>query len=92
MLTRSPSGRSREVWRGFESGVILRGLGDDSGAEPIREIEHELKRGNPATLYDLALGLPKVIRIRPEMRGRLSEAMGSLEPPPAYHRRFKRGL
>jgi hypothetical protein len=48
MLTRSSFGRGRRSRRGLESSVILRGVGDDSGAEPIREIELELKRGDPS--------------------------------------------
>ena len=43
----------------------------DSGAvEPISEVELELKRGDPAVLYDLALRLLQVAKIRLEMRSK----------------------
>ncbi len=39
--------RAQRLDKGLESRVILRGVGDGSGVEPISEIELELKRGDP---------------------------------------------
>jgi inorganic triphosphatase YgiF len=43
---------------------------DGDAVEPISEIELELKRGDPATLYDLALRLLQVAKTRLEMRSK----------------------
>src|ERR1700730_6801533 len=43
---------------------------DGGAAEPISEIELELKRGDPAALYDLALQLLKIAEVRLETRSK----------------------
>jgi hypothetical protein len=55
MLISSSFGRGRRSRRqGLESRVILRGVGDGSGVEPISEIELELKRGDPGSAAQVA--------------------------------------
>jgi triphosphatase len=43
---------------------------DGGAVEPISEIELELKRGDPAALYDLALQLLKIAEVRIETRSK----------------------
>jgi inorganic triphosphatase YgiF len=43
---------------------------DGTGIEPISEIELELKRGDPAAVYDLALQLLKIAEVRIETRSK----------------------
>jgi inorganic triphosphatase YgiF len=43
---------------------------DGGAAKPISEIELELKRGDPAALYDLALQLLKIAEVRLETRSK----------------------
>ncbi len=63
--------------------------GDGTRVDPVCEVEFELKEGQPAALYDLALRLLKTAPLRLELRSkaergyRLVEADGA-EPPSPY--------
>jgi triphosphatase len=53
---------------------------DGGAVEPISEVELELKRGDPAVLYDLALRLLQVAKIRLEMRSKAERGYRLLGP------------
>ncbi len=64
-------------------------LGPDGAAEPISEIELELKAGEPASLYRLALALAESIPLRVEPRAKAARgfALADREPPRAFKAR-----
>jgi inorganic triphosphatase YgiF len=63
---------------------------DSSAVEPISEIALELKRGEPAVLYDLALQLLKNAAIRIETRSKVERGYrllrGAVDGPLGRHR------
>lgn len=66
---------------------------DGGAAEPISEIELELKRGDPAALYDLALQLLKIAEVRLETRSKAERGYRFFfEPLPTGPGWFKWGL
>ena len=59
-----------------------------SGVEPISEIELELKSGNPAVLFDVALRLLEAAPVRIETRSRAERGyrlLGAASLPQALH-------
>lgn len=78
---------STRIEAAIDEGEIRAAAGD--AAEPISEIELELKSGDPAVLYDIALRLLDVaplrieVRSKPERGYRLVEGAGS--KPPVLH-------
>ncbi len=62
---------------------------DGHAAEPISELELELKSGDPAVLFDVALRLLEVVPLRLEMRSKSERGYRLVEgadaTPPALH-------
>jgi triphosphatase len=76
-----------EIEAAIDEGEIR--VGHKNRAEPISEIELELKRGDAAALYDVALRLLEVAPIRIDTRSKSERGYHLVEdgdvPPPAVH-------
>ncbi|MDD5328840.1 MAG: CHAD domain-containing protein [Sulfuricella sp.] len=54
----------------------------EQGSAPISEVELELKAGDPAALYELALALLEVVPLRPENASKAERGYALGAPPP----------
>lgn len=70
----------------LDKGEIRAALG--GATEPISEIELELKEGDPAVLYDIALRLMEIAPLRIDLRSKAERGyrlIGGAPPPSALH-------
>jgi triphosphatase len=88
ILLEPRTGTSIEV--ALDKGEIVAAVGE--AREPISEIELELKRGDPAVLYDIALRLLETAPLRIEIRSKAERGYrlgeGSAAQPPTPHTRI----
>ena len=90
-LTGSPSRSSPTPGTRIEAAVDRGAIRthDNARSEPVSEVELELKEGNPAALYDLALELLETAPLRIELRSkaergyRLLQSAGEPPSPPS---------
>src|SRR5258707_7618963 len=77
---------STQIEAAIDKGEIRTANG--SGVEPISEIELELKSGNPAVLFDVALRLLEAAPVRIETRSKAERGyrlLGAASLPQAVH-------